>query len=102
MGVIAGAAPHVRFASLDRAEVGSRSVEYGASEGGVRPSVARFELKFGAFGNAVSLFPKEKYPAARGRDGGNSQLLFLVGVPRASVHFLSTIRSLPRPSHFAL
>ena len=65
MGVIAGAAPHVRFASLDPAEVGSRSVEYGASEGGVRPPVARLELKFGAFGNAVSLFPKEKYPAAR-------------------------------------
>ena len=35
MGVIAETAPHVRFASLDPAEVGSRSVEYGASEGGV-------------------------------------------------------------------
>ena len=36
------------------------------SEGGARrPSVVRLKLKFSAFGNAVSLFPKEKYPAAR-------------------------------------
>ena len=35
------------------------------SEGGARrPSVVRLKLKFSAFGNAVSLFPKEKYPAA--------------------------------------
>ena len=83
----------------------SPSVEYGWSERGrlrpsvrARPSSERLELKFSAVGNAVSLFPKEKYPAARfeaagdeGRDReeqcgrGNSQLLFILRVPRLAI-----------------
>ena len=58
------------------------------SEGGARRSSAvRLKLKFSAFGNAVSLFPKEKYPAAQrrgGRERGNSQFLFIRGAPRTS------------------
>ena len=71
------------------------SVEYGWSERGrlrpsasvVRPSSERLELKFSAVGNAVSLFPKEKYPAARFEAAGNSQLLFILGVPRLAIPF---------------
>ena len=81
------------------------SVEYGWSERGrlrprpsARPSSERLELKFSAVGNAVSLFPKEKYPAARseaaGEGGsdraeqsgrGKSQLLFILRVPRWAI-----------------